>query len=841
MVDILLITIGYVLSLSLYHFYIAFGRKQNKEIIAFAVLLIMISLPLIYRVFYSNGYVTKYSPIINYLLGLYLAFYANRIFGSEKYTKILFSFCIIALINLFLINLNFKPAIYFTSFLAVVAFVIVGLIIQNFIRKKLYKDTWRLYVLVGLTLYAIGFLLNSAIYGLARFEDYFLASNIALSSSTILLSFLSAIGLAQKFNEEYNELVNLKTSLEDQVIQRTAELEVAHKQKEMTFINIAHEIKTPVTIINNLIGEYIKNKDSMDILNEIRYWIYDLMNICCNYLDVNKMSDGIQIYKNNEIINLSKYVLKKLKLFSEYASKSIITLTTDIENDVCVKADPGAIDRIVTNLVDNAIKYNKKSGAIRISIKTTQEYAIFSIYDTGIGISEEQLSHLFQPFYQCENTKSNKQGSGLGLSIVKNIVESLSGEISVKSKYGTETEFIVKIPLCIEKEISLKQENLEPNPINPLINKEYNFSDPEFIDEYKPIVLLVEDNKSLLSNLRNNFKDRYNVICAENGKEVLKKIYKIKPDLIISDIMMDDMDGIELITKLKNENNTKDIPLVFLTAKSTINDEYKGLELGAIDYIYKPFDMELLNVKVFNILEYNAIKNNLIKNEKYRTIGLLTASISHELINPLSSIKGPLEFLEENLEKTDILTNSEVKKDLEYIKDGVKRIENLVINLKSIYKGDNLTIEPVNVKHIIDNIIRIYRIDKDNSNIEFVIDINENLYINGSESALSQIFANIINNAIDAIFVSKKNAGKIIITGKDDDISIEIIVTDNGCGIDAKEIEHIFDPMFTTKKFNTGSGLGLYIVKEIVKKLNGTITVKSELNVGTSFIIKFRK
>jgi len=318
-----------------------------------------------------------------------------------------------------------------------------------------------------------------------------------------------------------------------------------------------------------------------------------------------------------------------LILFKEYAIKRKIKINENVENNLFVCGDPVSINRIVINLIENAIKFSEGDCTIEIILKVHNEKIIFSVKDWGIGISPEMHEKVFKPYYQIYNEKKSIQGMGLGLPIVKKVIEDLNAEIIIESNPKKEPG--TKISVILSKYEKSENEMVPHNRIEKiiLINNEEIKQDPDFDQPDRQTILVVEDNISMVNYLIKKLKEKYNIYAALNGHEALKKIKSsnLLPDLIISDVMMDKVDGYEFIKIISGYPSYNHIPLIFLSAKSATEDRLYGLSLGAIDFIQKPFKVNELLQKIESVL-INAGKqkqailtcafNNLNKHENFR-------------------------------------------------------------------------------------------------------------------------------------------------------------------------------------------------------------------------------
>ncbi|HON11784.1 MAG TPA: ATP-binding protein [Chitinispirillaceae bacterium] len=451
------------------------------------------------------------------------------------------------------------------------------------------------------------------------------------------------------------------------------------------------------------------------------------------------------------------------------------------------------------------------------------------VIDTGNGIPEEKQKHIFDKYYQISHKKGNTQGMGMGLYIVKGIVEGMGGRISLESD-GKGTCFTVKLPSGSHGE-SLSLSDLRPAP-HLMVTKDNPSVENTNIDCNKKTVLLVEDNRELILSMRESLIPEYNVLCASNGKDALDLLGKFNADLIVSDVMMDTMDGYELLKRVRENDQTRGIPFIFLTAKSGISEELKGLTSGAIDYIPKPFTMDLLKARIFSLLEYNALKRRAFELEKYRSVGMLTAGICHEILNPLSGIRGPLYVIEKSSQELAGTSDNTLTKSIGFIKENVSRIESIVNTMRSLFHGESFSVETIELHSFLAPIIEIFK-NKTGENISYELNLPPGLEIKTNKGAFSRIIMNLLSNAVESI----KENGKIRIEMDKD----ELVIRDSGCGIQKEQLSKIFDLAFTTRKESGGTGLGLYLVKELADRLSIAIDVRSEVGRGTEVLLGLGK
>ncbi|MBN2440249.1 MAG: substrate-binding domain-containing protein [Spirochaetales bacterium] len=402
-----------------------------------------------------------------------------------------------------------------------------------------------------------------------------------------------------------NEIQKINKELE----KANMELKQADKQKTNFFINIAHETKTPLTLIKNYLEKYMQECGPNDDLFIIKNNIEILLENMVNFLDVEKIEKGKILYNHQQLIQLSLMIENKVIMFREIAKKKNIRITSAVEERIFIRADPWAVDRILNNLMDNAIKYTQVSGRINVTLVRNAGHVLLSVDDNGPGIEQDKINHIYQPYYQLSGEIKSSQGIGMGLYIVKKIIDELKGSITVKSKKEKGTCFVISLKESAGNETDsiLKNREWEQSYLSSAtLPGKMSVIKPlkeELISPDKSTLLIVDDNHAMLSFLQSALKEKYNVFMASNVKEALIKLEKIpKPEIIVSDIMMDGMDGYEFLTSLTAVKEFSDIPFIFLTAKHTEEERLRGLSAGAIDFIEKPFSVKALKNKIESII-----------------------------------------------------------------------------------------------------------------------------------------------------------------------------------------------------------------------------------------------
>ncbi len=387
--------------------------------------------------------------------------------------------------------------------------------------------------------------------------------------------------------------------------------------KSSFFANISHEFRTPLTLILGQIESVMssniatKEKGKLQVANRNARRLLTLIN---QILDLSKLEAGSMELKAEQH-NIVSFLKSIFYSFESLAESKKITLKFESEmSNIPLKFDPDKMEKIICNLISNALKFTSENGEIKVSINVILNRVEIIIKDTGIGIPEDRLPHIFDRFYQVDSSITREyEGTGIGLALTKELVELHKGSIYAKSKLGEGTEFIIDFPLGILNpddnllvEINDADNSYTDN--NQLfesnIDAKMPLSDeqPLLKIEQKEIILIVEDNIDVLNYIKEQLENDYRIIQAANGEEGFTRAQNEIPDLIITDVMMPKMDGYQLSNKIRNDEKTSHIPIIMLTAKAGLDDKIEGLETGIDDYLTKPFSSKELMVRVRNLI-----------------------------------------------------------------------------------------------------------------------------------------------------------------------------------------------------------------------------------------------
>ena len=455
-----------------------------------------------------------------------------------------------------------------------------------------------------------------------------------------LVYLLILIGLVMLY------LRHRKQQMEDRLtLQQHIHAEELGEAKIKFFMNISHEIRTPLTLIITPLLSLIKEDKEphrQGIYEIIRKNSERILHLINQMMDLRKIDKGQMVMHMCET-DMVAFVNEGYELFRQQAMTKNIDFEYQHDTEkLPVWIDRNNFDKVITNILSNAFKFTPSGGHVLLSLTHTGHHAYISVKDSGIGIPKDKLETIFQRFYQSTSDPNDRNiGTGIGLDLTRSLVELHYGSISARnnegekgSKFDHGSEFLIRIPLGkdhLKPEEIVEEQKVEEEQTQELANiQQMEQEELETENDFsnapaaclqtgkgtKSEIVIVEDEEDIQEYLKSQLSDDFKIRTYPNGKVALSEILKNKPDLIISDVMMPEMDGNTLCTKLKTNINTNDVPVILLTAKSREEDQLEGLETGADAYILKPFNMDILRRTIINLLTIRrTLRNKFSGNE----------------------------------------------------------------------------------------------------------------------------------------------------------------------------------------------------------------------------------
>jgi signal transduction histidine kinase/ligand-binding sensor domain-containing protein/DNA-binding response OmpR family regulator len=446
------------------------------------------------------------------------------------------------------------------------------------------------------------------------------------------------------------ERIKAEVQIKKSEVEKMQEMD---KMKSRFFANISHEFRTPLTLLLGPINDLLKNRDRLreddwKLLGTMKRNAGKLQQQINQLLDLSKLETGNLKLEVTEG-DLTGHVRALVLSFLSLAESKKISYEYELEELPGLSfLDQDKIEKIIINLISNALKFTLEGGSVLVALRYRQEnenasgsHVEISVKDTGPGIPDDQKDKIFDRFYQVSNSDSGyHEGTGIGLSFVKELVELYRGEINVESEVGKGSTFSITLPVSREffkdeeivtipgKSAGKISGEVPENSLYDPVESDLQQDAINEKDKDRPVILIVEDNPDLRNYISRNLFGHYQVLEAENGIKGLEKTIESIPDLVISDLMMPEMDGVEMCDRIKSDERTSHIPLIMLTARADKSSKLESLETGADDYILKPFDAEELQVRVRNLIEQ---RKNLRERFKKK---FLTATVDQELPAP---------------------------------------------------------------------------------------------------------------------------------------------------------------------------------------------------------------
>ncbi len=424
--------------------------------------------------------------------------------------------------------------------------------------------------------------------------EFVILHPVLLSATAIVIYVLILIALLYFLLKNYTKrkILDSRLRFEEQLFQTEKK---ATEEKLRFYTNMAHEIKTPLTLIQGPVCDietspettpYVLSRlkliqDNVGLLKELTEQILDFRQAVAGKLKLNLQQ-----------VDIMPGIVELVGNYADLAEKRGIDLRLESDHETIeLLFDEPKLIRIINNLLSNAMKFSAKGDIVTLSVAYEENRLEIEVSDTGMGICESDMPHIFEQFY-----KSNQSGgSGIGLAFCKTLVEMMHGEITVHSCDGIGTTFILRFPPQGEETemVDLRERAMTAEtPATPSATE----------TEERPVILLVEDNVQLNNYLADILRDHFFVIQNYDGVEALQTLHAQRIDLVITDIMMPRMDGITLGRRMRKFKNSAHIPIIYISAKSDVPDQIEGLDVGAIDYITKPFNPRVLVTKIQNIL-----------------------------------------------------------------------------------------------------------------------------------------------------------------------------------------------------------------------------------------------
>ena len=711
----------------------------------------------------------------------------------------------------------------------------------------------------------------------------------------------------QTLQKQYDELRRLneeiqrhKDELELRVQDRTRDLlavtetlkesvnhlHAANAARTRFFANVSHELRTPLTLISTPL-QLVLDQHRHNLDHDVRRLLEGVQGNCSSLMV--RINGLIELAKNklqDEQIELapvdcSVLVREVMQSTEHLAERQNIGLSlTEEQSRTPIVSDRERLRAIIENLVTNAIKYNKPNGIVAVSLSLDATTLTLTVSDTGRGMTEEELEHVFDRYYRSPDATDIPEGGlGLGLSITKEAVELLGGTIRVSSTRGEGTIFTVRLPSFVHnarREEMFTDDSPAPEMVSmpPQFYENFEIGDDDIPMPSQPTsVLVVEDNQHISDLICQIMPSPYQIFTAPDTYKARSIARQHKPDLMIIDVMLPGEDGLSFCRELRSDPYFADVPFMLLTAVADANAKLQAFAAGARDYVVKPFHVRELMARIGSIVVERELQQMLVeKNEQLKqaldqltetrsramrqahlsSLGQLTQGIAHELLNPLSFVDGGAQTLQlyqrqlsdllsqqtptDIIEKQKLLA-TKIDEVIDIILTGTQRMANLVHSLQQVGRSQAKTKQRYNLSDGIAATLKLVQHQLRNAQIQVDIDVADNLFVDIMANELNEVLLNLIMNAMQAM----PDGGEIRLEGNATGTMIVLTIRDSGPGIPEHMQDRIFDPFFTTKSPKDGMGLGLSISSQMIEAQGGHIRAGNAEGGGACFTLELPK
>jgi signal transduction histidine kinase len=613
------------------------------------------------------------------------------------------------------------------------------------------------------------------------------------------------------------------------VQERTVELVKAKEARDRIFANVNHDLRSPLSLILLAVAEARKggaqSAMSERTLGAIEHGARRVLRMVDELLI---LAEG----RENEVklatarCDLGRMAAAVAEAWKPAAQQASLTLEHACAPSTIVVADPNALERILANLVSNALKFTPKEGRVTISVRADTGAAVLEVADNGAGIDDDLKARLFGRFERGEGVrKAAIGGSGLGLSLVKELAEAHGGSVTVLDTPGGGATFRVELPLAASgtEDIRASESGPKLRPADFGMRHD-EVAEPKIYEarsgSARATILLAEDDPSLRDHTAMLLSEIYRVITAPDGVSALALAKDHSPDLLITDVQMPGMDGIELTKRFRALPNNRMAPVLILTTFGAVEDKLAGFDAGAIDHIAKPFEPEELRARVRSQLAIRGLALQLLETEKLAALGTLSAGLAHEIRNPANGIVNAVAPLRELLPPEALEPGSPTAELLDVIEHCSNQVGALSRELLGFKRGVELKRAGIPLEALLRRVKTTMQHTLDG------VQLREDLQYTGPIRCAEPLFAQVLTNLIENGAHAAGRGGWVEIRSGLEEQRVVLEVTDSGPGVPEELRERIFEPFFTTKPAGAGTGLGLSTARDIALRHGGTLDVR---------------
>jgi signal transduction histidine kinase len=704
-------------------------------------------------------------------------------------------------------------------------------------------------------------------------------SNVAFLTAMAVIVGVGQVHLFRSHREQHDQRVRLERA--------TANLERAHADltqlsefKSRFFANMTHELRTPLSMILTPIELALQGETGP--LNEAQRSSYQtmlrsalkLLKLINDLLDLSRLEESrLRLdLGHHDLVGQLRGLVEQIQVLAQ--RKSISLVFAPAVEQALVWCDADRLDRVFVNLLSNAIKFTPDGGHVLVQLGQAGDGVQVTVEDDGPGFPPDKAERLFERFFQVDMAGTRQHGgTGIGLALARELVLLHGGTIEAASDGRSGARFTVRLP------VGAAPAGGEPARVETgghetgldwvagvVARPDFRLLEVEEASERRVVdrdedegqraysVVVVEDSPQIVKLIHSTLRGDFKVLAAGDGLKGLELVRRERPHLVVTDLMMPGIDGLELTRRLRADERTRHIPILMLTARGSLDDRVKGLETGVSAYLTKPFAPRELVTAARQLVRVEEQTADLVLTQRMESIELVAAGLAHELNNPLNYVKNALLRVRQDAEQAVTLVRAAQARTLdpsELIRldragqrigemltvadSGLKRMGGTV-ELMSRYgrAGYRRDLVPHDVWEAIRTVVAVV-LPAIGRPVQVELELTGNGLVECVPEEFAQVLTNLIQNAIEA---APEAGGRVTVQGSGDDQGVELVVRDNGAGIPADLQPRLFTPFLTTKGPGRGVGLGLTIVRRVVQSLGGTIQAGNWPGGGAEFKVR---
>ncbi len=666
--------------------------------------------------------------------------------------------------------------------------------------------------------------------------------------AAMLLDLLApTVALALENAFSYRSLETYRAGLEKLVDERTIELRDARdtlagtvdqlrdaqSARQRFFSHISHEIRTPLSLVILAAADIEKrggaqldgrSKQSLGSITDAARKLLRLVDELL-LLAAGQENKLVMHKAPTDLVVLLGQLHAAWRPAAEHAG---LALELRAPAKLTAVVDPVAIERVASNLVSNAVKYTPRDGRIEIELVDEADGVRMSVFDTGVGIDAELASRLFGRFERASTASEKATGTGIGLSLVKQLVEAHGGRVEALARPTGGTEMRVSFPSSVRTDAVAvaRAPRLAPRTTQPPMVVSGQVYPARGLSG--GTILLAEDDPALADRIAQLLSESYTVVVGLDGQAALDLVKAHQPQMLITDVEMPRMTGLELAPKFRLATGDQLAPIIILSAVTDLGTRVAGLDAGAVDYVSKPCDPRELEARVRSQFRMRDLAVRLHRAEQLSTLGILTSGLAHELRNPANGIVNAMEPMKEMLPEN---TPKGVLALMEVMDDCAKQIGFLSRQLLGFRGSAALELQPASLPDLVQRAVAMAQ--RSLTGVEIRTQLSQERSVMCAAPLLVQVLTNLIENGAHAA----GRGGWVEVRANLDTDQVVVEVSDSGSGVPLALRERIFEPFFTTKPQGVGTGLGLSVARAIVQRHGGVLEVRDR-GVRAAFVIE---